>query len=1373
MKFNTFRSAVKRGLAGSLTGILCAVVALLAATPVKAETQTAVLSFNGAPVTGATSNFDCSKLTKITDKVSAGNFTFELQAKTDNGEEFKFKSFNSQGLLLNNATFLFKAADGFTIKNVTLVYSKEILNFKSNDYYPITNIAGPLNHDGGVQFKAPYVAKENNFLILQGAIIEFTGSNADIPATVSDDPTPEVSIPTIPTVANAKVELTADGQTVANGKKLPVGTEVTVTVTPNNPAQYEVTEVKYAGEVIGSADQSTGVWTGTFKLVEGGKLEIAKLETRTYTLSATAPDGVKVTFVNPETGAELTMPVEYGTSVGIKVTDYPLYKQVESISATLNGEAVKIGAGTPKCAATVTVTGDIAVTVTLSDKSAVSVNFQQVAGGTISVTANGNEITSGAGVSKGTTLTITVTPDKGYEIGTLIIEGKKIDLTGNTTSYTIPDNAETVVITATFNKIYPITWEQPENGTMTVTDKDGKEVSSGATFPVGTVLAVKLTPSVGDMITTLSGSGVTIMDAGKNQWTVTINGEAKLTATIGKEIKDYILGIITKVGDTNSSAGGSIKVYDNSVQPAKLISSGSKVKEGTPLKIVVTTNNNYLLESIVYGKNGDDKPNYNEEDGSYTFNMTPYATNLVATFSKIVPNCELTVTIPEAQADMGSVEYFINEGETPMALPAGPITVKQGTVVSLVITTNEGYRIKSVTGISGITGFPVKGPKTGTVTVNNLKTSVTVNFEAIPERTLTLSGINLDPEKLPTGITGLETSPNIEWGVTEVKEGDKITITLIADPEYKITSFTVDNKAGEVASDGASATYDYTVPNNNPSPKVAVAYKVEHRTTSIYFRLNGTDITSMGSVVANYKVGTTTKTISPTTSSQSQSVPTATPMNIVATPKTGYVVESLSINGTAITLDDNNTNKTTHVVTVTDAYTTPTAAETSPGNLTVEVTFKEIPVYYSLTVSITGGKVVDKDVDPYDYEYGTLTITPLPEDMKKILRNTKISFTATAKTNYQIKSITVNGKAEELENKLTQDFKIDAIKQNSTVSVVFEARTYNVSVVASPSVGGNPYVNSSTTTEVSVKPGTRVTLYAPVNPGYKFVKWMVDGADVMNGNSLASSPYTYTVPEADKRFIAVYEETLYKPHSVGIQVATGQEKIGKIGIISPTSAEWTSWNNQSLFIKDWTRMVEVSSTTINEEPVDDYGNYRNYFDSWQVSGAAAGTVTQTVDPAGGTLEYGGDNNVTITAKFGQNYLVRVGKPKDGTLEVTTADGKVISNGTSMFVKAGTRLTLTMTPNKNYYLSTYTINEREQTRYNRPTTVTTTVTVNEDIALQAYYWDPTGIDDIDADTTAAPEQWYTTQGQYLGTQRPTAPGLYIRRSGFKAEKVYIK
>lgn len=1178
----------------------------------------------------------------------------------------------------------------------------------------------------------------------------------------------------VPSNVTAEIK-TNNGETVKSGTSIASGTILDVTLTPQvsdyiNKVTYGETDITEIGK------QEDGSWTGSITVAKGAQL-VATTAIKTFTVSLGSHDGCDVTFVKPSTSSAseeiLTMPVNYGTVVGIKVGGYDLDKQISTVTCTDNksGESVATGAGTANCAATVTVISDVTVAVTLTEatKTNVEVSFPSVTGGSIEVSANGTALTNPSMVARGTELTITLKPTAGYAVGTLNVAGSIVGVDeNNTATYKIPENASAVVISATFVKVYTVTWGSVENGTIEVKDSKGATLASGVEVKGGTSLTVTLTPSQTDMITSLSATGATVATtATKNVYTVTVTADAVLTAYIGKELKSYNL-------ELQSAAGGSVKVWDNAERTGNTILSGSGkkvIQEGTALYGTVTVSSGYTFGSLTLGSK-DITKDVDIETGNFIITMPGQAVYLTPTFNKIIPERTITVSIPEAQASMGSVSYKIGDNGSVTPYSA-PFTAKQGDVITFTIKANDGYRIKTAPTLKDYTANTAK-EKTGTYTVGTSNATLNVTFEEIPDRTLTVTGINLT--QLPAGVAGLTATYKgnaVVFGETEVPEGAEIKFTIEADPEYEITSFSINNAAGIIAEGAGSATAIYTVPTNTAKPSVSVKYTVKHRVTNIQFELNETGISSLGTVVATYKDGSTTKTISPTASSESTSVPTNTPLTVVVTPKSGYMVESLTINNVSINISECE-NPTTHVVTVPDCYTTPkaNAASRATADLTVDVSFKEIPVYYSLNITATGGTVPDKN-NPLEVQYGTVSYSGVANLTDKVLKGTKVTITATPNTNYQIKSITINGKAQEFDITASSWSTTPpiTITQNTTVAVVFEPRTYRVQVFASPTEGGDPYVGTKGTAVSSVSKGSRVTITAPANPGYKFVKWLLQGEEVKNGNALAGSTYTFTMPEADQRFTAVYETTKYTPHSVGIQIAAGQEDWGKIAIIYPRQADWTSWNSSSVFIKDWNQYVEVQAVANQEEK----GRY--YFDSWQISGAAAGTVTQSTaeDNLSSTINYGGNTNVTITAKFVKNYKVSVVAPVNGTVEVTTADGTMITPNHPLFVKPGTRVTVTMTSNKNYNVATLVVNDRETSRYNRPGTFSQTVTINEDTNLNALFYNPNGIEDIEADNagTQQPEQWFTVQGRYVGTERPTQAGIYIRRCGSEAEKVVIR
>lgn len=1380
----------RRTLTARITGLMCVIMALFAPT-VSAQNTVAVTfntGYDGSEILGFDTmehiNLDCSSLKAVTDydkpvSVTKDGLTFSLIGPMNDvigqpklAPSFSVRSISKSLLIVNQIVSL--SLDGNRgIKAIKFYYADN----DYDSYFPASCFyLGRYSSTKKAEVEITYDQIESSKLFntpveiaskyvslgvyLQAAVIEYTGEPlvGSVEERDADPIAEEISF-TMPSITGVKAVVKNGDTELKGGEKVTVGTSLSVTLTPTDP-KNKITEVTYGDAPASGTFAEDGSWSGTIVVKKDAKWNV-KTEVKTLTISCTANGGANVSFVNPSNGQVLDQPIAYDTSVGIKIDGYANGKEIASVVCTdSKGNVVGLGAGNANCYGTVKITDNLSVVVTLKDKEIKSypVTFStSLTGGSISVTdGNGAMVNSGAMVADGTKLTIKLTPNDGYAIGSLKINSQVF--TSNPTDYTVNESA--VNIDATFVKMYKVEWTAPSNGTMTVT-YNGNTFNSGDMIKGGEKLIVTLTPdgTVPNAVTSLDATGATVKSLGKNQWEVTISDNAVLKPYIGKKLNSYQL-------TTNIATGGTVKLWTlNEKGTETPVSSGANILEGTMIYGKVTTTKvsgyDYELKSIgVTAKGAQLFPISPDSNGDFSFAMPGQAATVTAEFEKIMP--DRTITVNVTGLEHGSISYTIKGDNTEYSISASgdKIIAKEGSEITFTISATTGYKISSAPNTSTITyTTDEQTQKVGTYVVKNNQ-SLSFAFAEIKKNTLTLTGVDklLDGAKFTAEYNGAPITDQ-----TEIPEGGKVTFTLTAPAEYTIATFRVGNQSATVGPNAEEATIEYVMPANKPS-SLAVSATFNHKKTSIYFKLNDTNITEMGSVSASCG----TKKLSPN-STESQSVPTNSPITITVTPKSGYQVATVTVNDKSYTEADEEYSIKNGQVTLTDVYTTPKAGQ-GVGNMIVSVTFKEIPQYFKVTISAVGGKVADKD-KPLEVEYGTVTYSGAA-DLTKVLKGTTVDVTAEPETNYQIKSITVNGNA--------QDFDINAqkvtipvvIKQATNIVVNFELRTYRVQLFASPSQGGSPYIGSNKETSVqSFSKGSRVTIYAPVNPGYKFVKWMLNGQDVKNGNVLAGSTYSFTMPEGNQVFTAVYDEIKYKAHSVSIQVAKGQEDWGEIGIVYPSAQIWTSWNQSSVYIKDWNQYVKVEATPKEDEE----GNARYYFDSWQISGAGAGTVTQTADEKGGSLEYGGDNNVTITARFGQKYRLEIVKPENGTIEVTLADGTLITQASGAWLKAGTRVNVKMTANKNYNVATLVVNDRETGRYNRPGTVTTTVTINADTRLNALFYNPTGIDDIEADgeATDAPEQWFTVQGQYLGTERPTAPGLYIRRCGNEVTKVAIR
>lgn len=126
---------------------------------------------------------------------------------------------------------------------------------------------------------------------------------------------------------------------------------------------------------------------------------------------------------------------------------------------------------------------------------------KSLSNGTITVTSSGNSILSGTSIAGGTVLTITVTPNEGYDLVGLTVNNKKFT-SGNT--YTVDGNVE---IKAEFSILsFTINYDEPSKGTIRVTYSDSgteTEVLSGKSLDYGTEITIEAIPESGYRIESL------------------------------------------------------------------------------------------------------------------------------------------------------------------------------------------------------------------------------------------------------------------------------------------------------------------------------------------------------------------------------------------------------------------------------------------------------------------------------------------------------------------------------------------------------------------------------------------------------------------------------------------------------------------------------------------------------------------------------------------------------------------------------------------------------------------------------------------------------------------------------------------------------
>ena len=154
-----------------------------------------------------------------------------------------------------------------------------------------------------------------------------------------------------------------------------------------------------------------------------------------------------------------------------------------------------------------------------------TVTWAEPENGTLTVTADTGTLQSGATVEAGTSITVTATPDEGYELETLTVGGETF-ISGE--SYVVEANTE---IVATFAEVpptmYTVSWTA-DNCDITVETAEGTTVENGGEVAEGTELTITATAADGYELESLTVNG----DDFENGATWTVAGDVTIAATV-------------------------------------------------------------------------------------------------------------------------------------------------------------------------------------------------------------------------------------------------------------------------------------------------------------------------------------------------------------------------------------------------------------------------------------------------------------------------------------------------------------------------------------------------------------------------------------------------------------------------------------------------------------------------------------------------------------------------------------------------------------------------------------------------------------------------------------------------------------------------
>ena len=500
---------------------------------------------------------------------------------------------------------------------------------------------------------------------------------------------------------------------------------------------------------------------------------------------------------------------------------------------------------------------------------------------------------SKTGLTAGSTETITFTPEVGYEIDTVTVNGVATSVSGNTLTVTMDGNKDVVV-----------TYKAIE---YNITVADGKATvgaGSGITkATVGTAVTLTANPApdgkVFDKWEVVSGS-ITLADANSASTTFTMPAEAvSVKATYkNKPVTTYNLttqvngghGTISasKTGLTAGSTETITFTPDAGYEIDTVTVNGTATSvSGNTLNVTMDGNKNVVVtyKAIEY--------NITVTDGKATVGAGSGIT-------KATVGTAVTLTADEAPDGKVFDKWVVvsggitladaNSATTTFTMPASAVSVKATyknapvTTYNLTTQVNGGHGTISAskTGLAaGSTETVIFTPDAGyeidTVTVNGVATGVLSNVLDVTMDADKTVVVTYKAIEYNITVTDGKATIGAGSGISKAAQGTTVTLTANAAPDGKVFDKWVVESGSITLADVNSATTTFTMPASAVSVKAT--YKNKPVTTySLTTQVNG----GHGTISAS-KTG----------------LAAGSTETVIFTPDAGYEIDTVTVNGVA------------------------------------------------------------------------------------------------------------------------------------------------------------------------------------------------------------------------------------------------------------------------------------------------------------------------------------------------------------------------------------------------------------------------------------------------------------------------------------------
>lgn len=861
----------------------------------------------------------------------------------------------------------------------------------------------------------------------------------------------------------------------------------------------------------------------------------------------------------------------------------------------------------------------------------------------------------------GSTITVTATPGKGYEIDTIeVVETESGEVISNSEvndkgefTFVMPDCDTTV--TVTFKAIeyaisagegitlssetaaygYPVvvTVTPPAGklfSKLIVTGEDGEiqTVSMGNnkfrfTMPYGNVTVTaqytneapgyRITinkPTNGTVTTNLStckaGTLVTITARGAEGYML---DTITLRTSNGKpvEITDISSGMFTfEMPESNVEISatfqtGTYRINANVIGNGSMNIDAATASMGQTITVTITPDENYELSDFDVTKANGDNISSTRSGNTFRFTMPASTVTVTAKFSKVA---DPTYTIA---------------GYTPVngTMRVNPTSAKAGATVTITTTPNSGYALDKLDIRTA----------SGLVVTPNIS-STGVHTFVMPNENVTIMATF---KRTANVITVADVAHGkISATADKADPGQKVSFVTLPDTDYLVSSVTVTDATGKSVSVShpADNTFSFTMPDS------AVTISAEFVAVPRY-------TVSLGNMANGSAVLSTTE------------AKEGTQVSITPKADAGYQIDTVTVRATA--------NSAIIETSVNNGVYT---FEMPASNVNVTVTFKETvkpKPDYSITVTTPVNGFVQAS-SSMAKAGATVTVTTQP------------------KAGYAVDaiSVTANGVAIEITETGSNTYTFTMPENNVTINVTFKATAKPITI--SNSANGSIQVDAETAV-----PGSRVTITGAPDAGYelKGVTVTASNGTTVSVTKTANGQYSFTMPEQGVTIKGVFSaisvpEVEYSISIADIEhgMAQASHSTAKAGTtVTVTSKPSAGYEFASMTITkaDGTRITAYSlgngafSFTMPESNVTIKVTFKALTYSVKTTNSTTGTVrTDLARAASG-------DKVTITPMPNTGYEVE-------SVSVKTTTGKVISvvaekDGTYIFAMPSEEVTV--------------------------------------------------------------------------------------------------